>query len=381
LPAITNLIRLISLDATTNLVNAGLVSLSGTIVAASNATPIVVTTSVPHLILGSPVGGGIVKASVVVSGVTGNTAANGTFVAHVVDGSNLALYAVDANGNETPVAGSGAYAGGGLVQTAFADGEIVVGRARQGENFAPPRCVFVPKGFRFGPRSTANRNALSTASNPQGGAVRSYSMTQYGGGYSSTPTVVISVPDLPGGTQAAAVAIVSSTNAIIRLVPTVSGSGYLNPPSVVITDPTGSQAAATANLGPPPEALAQMSQRALLTEWDQFEVQVWGISTPGESNYDVDFDATQAIYQQVVASTHRLCAGVSNFLTGVWADSRPNAPQMTAFGHMAIFNVEIATPVLDLAVQYAPVGVRPVATLQSVDRATGQVEVGLAQTM
>lgn len=69
-----------------------------TVTAASNATPIQITTSVANAL--------VTGQTVTISGVTGNTAANGTFVITRIDSTNFTL-----NGS----VGNGAYAGGGTV--------------------------------------------------------------------------------------------------------------------------------------------------------------------------------------------------------------------------------------------------------------------------
>jgi len=76
--------------------------LSGTVTGATNATPIVIT-SVGH---GLPIGP---MVGVQIINVTGNTAANGQFIAVASDADHFSLF--DAADN--PVAGNGAYAGGG----------------------------------------------------------------------------------------------------------------------------------------------------------------------------------------------------------------------------------------------------------------------------
>lgn len=75
-------------------------NLSGTITNATNANPIVITTSAAHnLVTGD---------SVTISGVLGNTAANGTNVATVLTATTFSI----------PVAGNGAYTSGGTFTTA-----------------------------------------------------------------------------------------------------------------------------------------------------------------------------------------------------------------------------------------------------------------------
>lgn len=68
---------------------------TGTITNATNATPIVITSANHGLTTGT---------KVVISGVTGNTAANGEFVITVIDSNSFSL-----NGSS----GNGAYTGGG----------------------------------------------------------------------------------------------------------------------------------------------------------------------------------------------------------------------------------------------------------------------------
>ncbi len=172
--AISTLISLISLDVCAALVAAGLTAPFSTpavdaleVVGASNTTPIVLTTPTPH---GVPPAG----AHVVVTGVGGNAAANNTAYAAAVadDGSitawlarpvgdnDLALYSVRADGTTVPSAGSGPYTGGGTIQQALVDGQILVGRERETEHSSPPRIVFVPTNSQFGPRSPANRSRV-----------------------------------------------------------------------------------------------------------------------------------------------------------------------------------------------------------------------------
>ena len=64
----------------------------------------------------------------------------------------------------------------------------------------------------------------------------------------TSPTITLSVPDVAGGTQAVATATVIS-GAISVVIVTTIGSGYKNPPTVTITDSTGTGATATAGIG------------------------------------------------------------------------------------------------------------------------------------
>jgi hypothetical protein len=73
---------------------------------ATNATPIVVTTSTAHNLQTNEI--------IQIADVSGNTAANGTFVAQVLSSTTVALTAYPARTN---VAGSGAYTFGGALQS------------------------------------------------------------------------------------------------------------------------------------------------------------------------------------------------------------------------------------------------------------------------
>lgn len=81
---------------------------SKTVTTASNATPIVVTTSAAHLLQTNEV--------VAISGVSGNSAANGVFVVSVLSTTTVSLLAYPAGTN---VAGTGAGTGGTLISLGF----------------------------------------------------------------------------------------------------------------------------------------------------------------------------------------------------------------------------------------------------------------------
>lgn len=132
------LIALLSLDMTRKLVAAGYIAKTITIVGATNATPIVVETNPPHNVT-RPV-------HAVVSGVSGNLAANGLWVMTRVDDTHLSLSTFSLAGPSVPSAGSGVYVSGGSAQVAFPDGSILLGRRNVALSsaVATPRIVFVP---------------------------------------------------------------------------------------------------------------------------------------------------------------------------------------------------------------------------------------------
>jgi hypothetical protein len=88
-------------DGVTPFSGNGVIGPSGNVSGTTNATPIVVTTSAPH--------GLATGDNVVISGVGGNTNANGTFLVTVLSSTTFSLQAVS-GGN---VAGNAAYTSGG----------------------------------------------------------------------------------------------------------------------------------------------------------------------------------------------------------------------------------------------------------------------------
>lgn len=250
---------------------------------------------------------------------------------------------------------------------ALVDGGIVIGRVKENETQAPPRIVFTPVSSRWEAPSPAFNASAINPKNPQspGSGIRSFTMTTYGSGYvQGSTTVTISAPDVAGGTQAQATATVTSNGAVSNVVPSVVGSGYLNPPTVTING-VGTGASATANVGPTPQALSGITNRAIKTEWIKFDVLVWGVASSGgviAPSPNGDFDATVQLYQQVIASTQALAAGVHVVSGGTWLDADTGAAQLDLLGHAFRFTLELATPVLaqpitptaGAAVQIAP---------------------------
>jgi hypothetical protein len=146
------------------------------ITAASNTTPIVITTAYPHGVSArTEACGGL---SCVISGVLGNTAANNVatdpndrevglpqgVLAVPLSASTLALYGQDQGpasptvGSLVPLVGNGAYAGGGTIVPAFTDGSILIGRPTTREHSAPPRLCFVPLGVASSQRRSSSPN-------------------------------------------------------------------------------------------------------------------------------------------------------------------------------------------------------------------------------
>lgn len=258
------------------------------------------------------------------------------------------------------------------------DGKIVIGRVKAEETSAPPRVIFTPRGSLFEPRSNPPNSSPRNPQNPQspGSGVRSYTMSAEGTGYSPGTPVTIGPPDVAGGIQATATTVVTSNGAISAAVPAVAGSGYLNAPTVTIGG-AGTGAAASSNLQPTPQALSVMTQRSIWTEWVIFSVTCWDVASP--QSPDFDFDECQLLYQQVIASTHRKAAGVYRVNRGDWTGARAGTLQLDELGHEFVFQLQIATPLLDTPiiasagapVQLAPVNTQPNVTSLIINPSTG----------
>lgn len=128
-----------------------------------SGVPIVITTAHPHGVSSRGVGG----MTCIISGVTGNTAANNLatdpndrtvglpqgVLAVPLSATTLALYGQDQNpasatvGRPVPLIGNGAWTGGGTVTPALTDGAILLGLENVREHSAPPRIVMVPRGI------------------------------------------------------------------------------------------------------------------------------------------------------------------------------------------------------------------------------------------
>lgn len=145
----------------------------------SGVSPIVVTTAYPHGVSGRGIGG----SALIVSGVTGNTAANNVstdpndrtvglpqgVLAKPLTPTTLALYGQDQTassatvGQLIPLVGNGAWTGGGTLTPALTDGQILLGRENVKEHSSPPRIVMVPKATQVGPDDMSVPSGKRTA--------------------------------------------------------------------------------------------------------------------------------------------------------------------------------------------------------------------------
>ena len=133
------LVTVISLNMTLALVQAGQVAGSLPVTGATVATPIELESPGHGVPLGRVVHG-------VASGIFGTTEANGLWVLRPTDADHFALYSCSAQGILAPSVGANAYVSGGVIQYAFPDYQILLGRRNVALSTAvtSPRIVFVP---------------------------------------------------------------------------------------------------------------------------------------------------------------------------------------------------------------------------------------------
>ena len=135
---ISSLVSLISLNLTLFLIQQGVVApLTLPVTNVTQTTPIQIT---------SPGHGRVRPLHGIVSGVTGASEANGLWILTPVDPNTLSLTTLTAQGNVTESVGVNPYTGGGVIQYAFPDGSILLGRRNVAlaTAVASPRIVFVP---------------------------------------------------------------------------------------------------------------------------------------------------------------------------------------------------------------------------------------------
>ena len=112
-------------------------------------------------------------------------------------------------------------------------------------------------------------------------------------------------------------------------------------------------------------------QRAIATEIIQFEVHCWGISASSTDAAHLGYDVTQAIYHCLIQTLHDIAEGCYVVSTGRWTTGTQAATQLDLAGQEFVFVVEIATPVLDVLLPYAPDDVGPGATGVTLKNAAG----------
>lgn len=266
---------------------------------------------------------------------------------------------------------------------ALVDGAIVVGRVASNLTSFCPRVVFVPLSFRFEAMSPGTNEGPIYSGTPgiSGQGVRAVTMTAQGIGYvPATAVVTLSAPNVAGGTQATAQPVIvlntATTGAIAAVKITNPGTGYTSPPTVTFSDTGGGTGAtAVASLRQSSGALSVMTQRPIYTEWTRYSVECWGahsvggVVTPDETTGSVlDYDATQQLVHQVIASSYNVAPGVVLYDAGEWLDAKSKANLIDVVGHYATFEIEVAGPVLAEAMVPTPANGGP--SIQFVPSAT-----------
>ena len=138
------LVALTSLNLTAVLINDyGVIGKTFPITNATVTTPIVVTSPNHNVPLGRVVHG-------IVSGVTGTVEANGLWILTPLDANTFSLTTLTAQGIVVDSVGVNAYISGGLIQCAFPEYSILLGRRnlQLAAAVSSPRIVFIPTSGR-----------------------------------------------------------------------------------------------------------------------------------------------------------------------------------------------------------------------------------------
>lgn len=114
------------------------------------------------------------------------------------------------------------------------------------------------------------------------------------------------------------------------------------------------------------ESLRMRASRSIRSDVRRFEVQCWGVGEMGAATRDpdVDYTATEILYEQMIRSAHLLGAGVYDLDGGEWADDVDGETQVLKTGHEFTFGLSFGTPITDRALEQAPEGVGPIVTTQ-----------------
>lgn len=123
------------------------------------------------------------------------------------------------------------------------------------------------------------------------------------------------------------------------------------------------------------EQLAQNQNRSIRSENITFEVRCWGASPTNDPG--LDFDYTQALYQQVIRSIDHLALGSYIIGAGDWTDAKFTSGQLIRDGREMVFSVTFMTPILERleALPLAPNNVVAENT-DKLELPTGQIETG-----
>lgn len=155
------------------------------------------------------------------------------------------------------------------------------------------------------------------------------------------------------------------------------------PPRIIFT-PTKSTFPAKDIYGPSPitrsgpytaQELAQIRNESIRSEFITFEVRCWGVSP--DQNPALDFDYTQALYQQVIRTVNEIAYGSYELSGGEWTDSKFTSGQLIRDGREFVFNLTLFTPIQKrlTALPLAPDNVEPQNTTK-LELPTGEIETG-----
>ena len=267
-----------------------LVNVSG----ATNASPIVVTTSTPHGLV-QPVGGAKV---VRVDGVLGNTAANGVWTTNVLSTTTLELLGST---------GNGAYSGGGTLlgplpqvnalvglfsqeviwrlaargMSPLKEGRILLGEVHQMEQTAPPRILFVPTTNEFSEGGAPEMGGVANKTNLRNSVERRAQLAQ--------------------------------------------------------------------------RPIASDHQHFEVRVWGAADV-VAGLDPTMQK--ELDIGATQDLLDVLIVSLFKTAVGTFEISKGRWTQSKKLETQNMNLGLEYVFDLKVRRPVLDDAYGFAPAGVR-----------------------
>ena len=238
-----------------------------------------------------------------------------------------------------------------------------------------PSITFVPVGSVYGPPDTRAKGK-STADAIPGSAVLAVIPSAPGSGYTA-PTVTLSAPDSPGGVQATCTPTVTN-GAIVSVQMVIPGSGYLDAPTVTITDADGTGAIAFARLAPDPEIQREMLIRSLRTDKKHFNVHIKGVTfTAGKPtpNPDTDYDYADLMLQVLTQSLQALMSSNFELGKGTWSSAIPGSTVVDVYGRELVVTLVIATPIPDVSLAFVPPGTMLVPTVQLQPQSGGAPQV------
>lgn len=124
-----------------------------------------------------------------------------------------------------------------------------------------------------------------------------------------------------------------------------------------------------------PDQRAEIIQRPLYSEMARFEIRCWGVA-PDSIDPTDDILVTEALYRQVIASTHKKAVGSFELIRetgGTWTDASLKSAQLMKDGLEFVFHMAIGVPVLDTLLRFTPQGttVTPSRMLQTPTGQTG----------